>query len=562
MKRKNLKQLLGLVLTFAMVSGMTGCGNQSRTDEGTATGSSTDAKEVSSEGTGGSSLTDSEITQPGEITYPLDTSDVLTIWSKNQLEPASCYIDYKESPFHTGLAENTGVEVEWSFPAKGADSTQAYNLLLAEEVLPDILITNINPGEAEQLINDGVIYDLTEYLPVYAPDYWKVIHEEEYFRELQSLTTDSGKFYSIPKMNGSRYNLTYAGPVIRKDWLDELGLDMPVTLEDWEAVLTAFKEKYGAAMGFYTARMNHAGIGSGVGAYGSFAANFYVDDSGKVQLSQAQPEWKEYMAYLNRWWETGLIDKDSLTMDDAAVRTKVLNGKIGLTYTAVSQLTNWIADAQAEGSNAEWVGLEYPRTAPGEATCMIHTEYSGASTWGAVVTTSCPEDKLITALKWMNYGYTEEGMMYWCYGTEGESYYLDDDGVVQWTELITADPDGIAQARMKYTGGSGIGIALFPERLTEIGFGQAAQDSIHTWLINTDAADHVMPNVSMTDEESIRYSDLMNAIATYVNEMALKFMTGEESLDGFEDYVEELNGMGLEEAQTILQTAYDRFVNK
>lgn len=551
MKRKKVSQVLAILLSCAMAVGVIGCGSNAEDSDGDT--------QVSGEGQTSPSG-DGETAE--EITYPLQTEDTLTVWSKNQITPASCYADYTESPFHTGLAENTGVEVEWQFPAEGADAAQAYNLLLTEEKLPDIIFTDITSSQAQQLINDGVIYDLTGYLPKYAPDYWEAIHKPEYANVLQSLTTDSGSFYGVENFCESLYNITYVGPVIRQDWLDECGLEPPVTLDDWENVLITFKEKYNATFGFYTARLNMSGLGSGIGAYASFSSSFYVDDDGKVQFAQAQEEWKDYIEYLNRWWEMDLIDKDSLTMDDAAMRTKVLNNEIGASFTASSQITNWITDARAEETGAQWVGLEYPRTAAGEPTCMIQARYSGTQGWCAMVTTSCPEEKLITALKWLNYGYTEEGLMYWNYGTEGVSYYLDEDGQPQLTELITEDPDGASTARAKYAGTTGTGISIQLAHMVEIGFAEEAAEAVRKWIYNTDAQEHCLPRTSMTDEESARYSDLMNSISTYVEQMGYKFLTGEESLDNFDGFVEELNGMGLQEALEIQQAAYERFVNK
>lgn len=551
MKRRSLTQVLAITLTFTMAVGLAGCGGES--EEGSN----------ESQDSGKGSVEIGEDVEPVDVTYPLDTEDTLTVWSKGQITPATCYADYTESPFHTGLAENTGVEVEWQFPAEGADITQAYNLLLTEEVLPDIIFTDIMPSDAQQLINDGIIYDLTEYLPIYAPDYWETIHDPKYEKVLESLTTDSGSFYGVENFCEDLFNITYLGPVIRQDWLDECGLEAPVTLDDWENVLVAFKEKYNATMGFYTARFNMSGLASGAGAYGNFGGlSFYVDDDGKIQVAQTQEEWKNYVEYLNRWWEMGLIDTDSLTMDDAAMRTKVLNNEIGASLTASSQLTNWRADAEAEGTGANWVGIEYPRIAEGEPTCFIQARYSGTQGWCAMITTSCPEEKLITALEWLNYGYTEEGMMYWNYGTEGVSYYLDEEGQPQWTELVTEDPDGTSTARGKYIGTNGTGISVQLAHMVEIGFSEETAEAVYKWIDNTEAQEHCVPRISLTEEENTRYSDLTNAINTYMEQMGYKFLTGEESLDNFDAFVEELNGMGLAEVLEIQQAAYDRFIGK
>lgn len=558
MKKKTLSRLIGLALTASMAAGLSGCGSDARNS---SAGQSNETVKESSQTVEKSTASGTENTTE-EITYPLDTDDKLSIWSSNQMVPNTAYADYTESPFHIKLAENTGVEVEWMFPALGEDATQAYNLLLTEDELPNIIFNYVSSAEADQLIDDGVVYDLTEYLPVYAPDYWETINRPEYASVLQSVTTEKGRYYGVEQFVEEDYCITYVGPVVRKDWLDACGLDEPVTMEDWEEVLVAFKEKYNATFGFFTARLNNIGIGSGTGSYGTFKANLYVDDNDQIQLAQAQPEWKEYMAYLHKWYEMGLIDPDFITTDDAAMRTKVLNNEIGISFTAMSQLTAWVNDAEAQGTGAEWIGIEYPRTAEGEPTCMIQTRESYSQGWCAMVTTSCSEEELITALKWLNYGYTEEGYMYWNFGTEGETYYLDDNGVAQWTDLVLNDPDGVSQAVTKYTGTYGTGITMQAAQLVRLRNSEASVNAVYKWIDNTEGPSHCVPLIAMTDDEAMKYSDKMNAIATYVSEMGLKYVTGEENLAEFDKYVEELNGMGLQECLEIQQAAYERYKAK
>ena len=145
MKKKTLSRLIGLALTASMAAGLSGCGSDA--GNSSAGQSSETVKE--------SSQTVEKSTESGtenateEITYPLDTDDKLSIWSSNQMVPNTAYADYTESPFHIKLAENTGVEVEWMFPALGEDATQAYNLLLTEDELPNIIFNYVSSAEAD-----------------------------------------------------------------------------------------------------------------------------------------------------------------------------------------------------------------------------------------------------------------------------------------------------------------------------------------------------------------------------------------------------------------------------
>ena len=558
MKKKWLVRTAAAAMTAIMTVGLlAGCGQQSTP----STSDSQKEQEKSSEVSQASKVEESTV-ESEELTYPLDTDLKLDIYVDSILSLSPAYASADESPLHSGLEENTGISIDWQFPAQGADRAAALNLLWQDEVLPHIVLGGtVSTAKGTQWLADGVIYDLTDYLPKYAPDYWEYINRPENIDFLKSVTTADGRLYSVAGARESSYNLTYCGPVIRQDWLEECGLNAPVTLEDWEKVLVAFKEKYGAKLGFVQGRFDGAtGIASGTGSFASLISNYYVDENGKVQFGNAQPEWKEMLEVLHRWYDMDLIDKDFPTMDDTTVRSKVLNNEIGVSVTAMSQLTNWGVDAEAEKTGANWVGLGYPRTAPGVPTNFINTARSLYPGGGAVITTSCSEEELILALRFLNYGYTEEGIMFYNFGTEGETYTVDANGDVQWTELVTGDEGGIDAAVKKYTGVHSGQITLQKERYVQIKNKPAAADAVLKWTENTEAQKYCLPTLAMTDEENAKFADLSAPIDTYVAEMALKFVTGDESLDGFDQFVEKLNSMGLQECLKLQQAAYDRYM--
>ena len=51
-------------------------------------------------------------------------------------------------------------------------------------------------------------------------------------------------------------------------------------------------------------------------------------------------------------------------------------------------------------------------------------------------------------------------------------------------------------------------------------------------------------------------------ISTYVKEMSAKFITGEDSLDEWDTYVNTLYDMGLQEAIDVYQNALDAYKSK
>lgn len=554
---KALAMLLACVLTLGLVA----CGNDNKettkANEPEKTTAAETDKETQGETTGAEQTT--EAPQVG-ITYPYDTEDTLTYWCGNQMTVSSAYASWKDSPFHSKMADMTGIEVDWIYPVEGADVKQAYNLMLTDEVLPDMVHYTVNATTGKEMIDEEIIWDLTDYLPEYAPDYWAYINDPANEAELNAVVTEDGRHYMIPAMRESDYNVTYIGPVIRQDWLDECGLEMPVTIEEWENVLVKFKDKYGARMGFVKGNFNNAGgIASGFGAYSALNARFYVED-GKVGLAQLQPEYKEMLETLVKWYEMGLIDTDTLTLNNSGLRTKALNNEIGIAFVPMSQLTGMINDAAKENSSANWVGMGYARTEEGAPTSMIQSLAQRGTGQGTYITKSCSEEKLKVALAWLNYGWTEEGNMYWNFGEEGVSYTVDAEGKVAWTDLITKDEMGLSAAVAKYTGASGSAPVVQKADLVRLRNSQQAADAVYLWIDNTEAPSHVLPSLVKTEAETDIYSTKMTPISTYINEEVVKFLVGDRDFSEFDAFIAKIKEMGIEDVLAVQQAAYDRYL--
>lgn len=559
MKKKWLTKVLSTALTGMMVLTLASCGSSPSKESSAVKESSAGSSVAESSIPAASSTETEEVTGPGSITYPLDTDITLSYWGGAPFSDA--YQSWTESPAHNSFIEAVGVDIDFQYVAAGADKNQAYNLLLADEEMPDMIYHFVNPADGADLITDGIIYDLTEYLPKYAPDFWAFIHEPEQEIELKSILTADGAFYMLPTMYESGYGPTYMGPIIRQDWLKECGLEVPVTLEDWERVLGVFKDKYNAKFGANLGYFKAEGFASGTGALGFLGSTVRINENGEAVLVQAEEAWKELMVIMNRWWEMGLIDEDSLTMGNDVVRNKILNGEIGATFVPLSQMTNIINDAENEGIDSEWISVSYPRTAAGEATSMIQSLASRTTGGGVIFTTDCTEEELAVALKLWNYAYTEEGMKFLGFGKEGEVHTVDAEGNIFWVDKIANAELGIDYESRKYSMWANSMIpGMLPDRLVQLKNKEVVAAAPYTWIENTKAPEHCMPSVALTEAENLTVTTYLTPITTYVEEEALKFLTGSRSLDEWEDFVKTLEGMGLQDVEDAYQAAYDRFM--
>jgi len=114
----------------------------------------------------------------GADTYPIKTDKTVTFYAQANLNPHEKYADWTESPFHTGLSEMTGINIEWMFPTTGTDGGTYTNTLLADPFnLPHIMgVQWMN--DAELYLGDEVIWDLTPYLEEYAPAYYAFLQSD------------------------------------------------------------------------------------------------------------------------------------------------------------------------------------------------------------------------------------------------------------------------------------------------------------------------------------------------------------------------------------------------
>ena len=73
--------------------------------------------------------------------------------------------------------------------------------------------------------------------------------------------------------------------------------------------------------------------------------------------------------------------------------------------------------------------------------------------------------------------------------------------------------------------------------------------------------DLVLPvNMTMTDEETNRYSTLYTAIETLVQENTVKYITGTQDMSNYEQFVADLYTYGIEECIACKQAALDRYL--
>ena len=482
-------------------------------------------------------------------------SDTVTYWVPLTGNAMSTVSNLADTPFAKELMKEVGCNIEYLHPAQG-QAAEKFNVMIAMGSLPDIIEYNWNggyPGGYVKALSDGVVLPID--VEKEAPNMAKYAKANPDVDKL--LKTDDGQYFGFPFIRGDEYLLTSAGPIVRADWLKELNMKAPETIDEWTTMLRAFKKEKNAKKPLSLNASHVSSFGLIVGAYG-IADNLYIDN-GIVKYGPSEDVYKEFLIQMNKWYEEGLLDADYASVDSTTMTSNIINGVSGATAGSCgSGIGRWLAAATEEGYDL--IGLKYPVLNKGDKAQFGHYSLP-VTTTVAAITKDCKNKELCAKI--LDYGYSEKGQMLFNFGIEGESYKMV-DGYPTYTDIITKNPDGLSMAdslarySLSYSEGPFIQDKRYMEQYAQL---PQQKKALENWM-DTDMKKHIMPTVNLTGEERESIATITESISTYKNEMAAKFIMGVESLDKFEKYQEELKNRGLDKYIKCYQDAYDRYLKR
>ncbi|GHV55134.1 sugar ABC transporter permease [Spirochaetia bacterium] len=486
------------------------------------------------------------------------TGNNLTYWVALNPNVSANYSNLGDTPFAKELAAKTKTVIQYQHPVQGSEPEQ-FNLIIASAEYPDIMEYNwLNyPGGPERAIADGVILKLNDIIDRYCPNlkaYLKAHPDID-----KQIKTDNGSYYTFPFIRGDTYLLNSFGGVIRKDWLDELGLQLPVTIDDWHSVLTAFKQRKNIAAPL-AVEGSYLLSGESIFAYAwKLTPSFYVGDDKKVHYGYIEPAFKDYLSTIARWYKEGLLDPDVVSLTGAQVSAKVTSGTAGASIGwLASGMGTWMTSGRTSNPNFTLTGTYYPVLRAGDQRTVGRTDMPYANN-GVAITTACKN--IEAAARLLDYGYGPAGGLLFNFGVEGQSYTMV-NGYPTYTPAILKNPDNKTPGQMiaTYARASYFGPMIQDRRYLEQYLAWPEQrTTAELWMPNDVILAHKLPPLTPTPEESNEFARIMNEINTYTGEMAWKFILGTESFNNYDAFVNTIKRMGIERAIEIYNGALDRF---
>ncbi len=529
----------------------------------------------------------------GELPNTSGTATSVTWWMDPLNLSSSVLSGFDESLGWQKYEENLGVDIVWQQPASG-QSAEQFNLIIASPDMPDIMYyswLNAYPGGPDAAIADGKIVALNDYIEEYAPNFTAYL--EAHPDVAKEIMTDSGNIYCFPAIytytsqdsgvwrntiEREPYDETFIGLIIRKDLLDKAGLDIPVTLDDWHEALVAFKDmgiKHPISfMGTYaTLAQSFASafdITLPVVGMPGMGSDFALREDGTIQYGPAEDGYGEYLTFMHRLYEEGLLDPDFMVQDATTMHTKIVNGEVGawvqMMPMGIGGLRGQVLALDPD-SDFYPIGVLNPVKEEGQQLRYRQGNLAYTAS-GAAITTSCKD--IATACRVLDYAWSDEGNMLLNWGIEGESYQMV-DGWPELTEQILNDPQYTpSESFSRYRNLNGPYPQDHTQRLVlkrDYSLPDGAVDeniaALDLWSSNANGSVRAgLPSITMLTEEASEYANTYNELSTYVEEMFSKFIMGTEPLSNFEQYQQTLKTMGLDRVLELQEGALQRYYNR
>lgn len=569
------KRMLALLLLTAMVLCLAACGGGTNSSASVSAAAETEKVEqtdaptaAAPEETAASVQEETSAAEPEaeleSVELPLtDSETTMTYWIP--MPPADSKGVRPDSvSFNAYMLEQTNVSFEFVGPAANV-AADNFSIMVASGDYPDFIekFGNYFSAGYESAIEQEIIMDVSDLIDEYMPHYSAAMHATE--DRMLAVTTDSGaipgftSFYQDPA-DDSNVNTGY-GAVIRLDWLEALGLELPETYDEYYEALKAMKDEYGATIWLPNVGvpMNNAFIGGyDVAGYSTgTSVPFYVED-GEVKFGPMQDGYYDYVSMMAKWYSEGLIYQDFVSGTDVmnADTDLYASGQVGLFFCsnrAYNSLLTGYADLN--------LGAAVNPVKNAGDTVHIGTP-STVNSISVVMSSQCSDPEL--GAKLIDWMYTEDASFHACYGFEGEAYTLDAQGEPEFTDLVTQNPDG----REPVEALASLSINYFvwnsnPNIELELQ-GEAYQTLYDVWG-RQDGNDWNYPSTAtMTESESTEFATTYSDIETYVREQTLRWICGEITLDqaAFDEFKENIEGMGIDTCLETKQDAYDRYTQR
>ena len=547
--------LAGLMLILA-----SGCAGNSSPAGSSGTDTSSEAGS-----SGGGEGTDSNFNPTG---WPVVNEKVnLKVYGSRSTNSPE---DWNEFTIFKKMEETTNVHIEWEL-VESSTYTERRNVMINSGVYPDVIKNGLTVTELMRYGSEGVFIPQEDLQEKYCPQLMALYEEQE---GLQAINTmPDGHIYSMPFLSDGPWTGLSREAVINTDWLEAVDMEMPTTLEEFEEVLIAFRDKDPNGNGkkdeiplSWAGALNNTHVSGWGFGLNWLADSFQCPDpdshldvvDGKVTFVPMREEYKEWVKWLSGLYAEGLLDKNGFTQgtDQYAALLNSTPYQVGV--ASVWDIGDTFTDPDAYDHYAY---LPPMKGLDGEDPTPYYSWYAGSSgNWA--ITSSCQIPEI--AARVGDYCYDKDVSLEMFEGAIGERLVpctVCNDGRAL---MVSDPPEGVDNTTFRVRCGPGGAIQLgvtreyYKERL-HLHYTDAKVKFIDEEVRPIADKDSVPP-LNYTVEESEIVNQVQTTVMDYVNRRAAEWVMNGKIEEEWDAYLKELENMNIDGWMEAAQKSYERFL--
>lgn len=550
MRKKFLRTMaLAVAATLLLTACSSGGGSSAGENSSSAAESSTPTSSTAE-----ASGTTSEDTGSGEESY-LCSDEPLELTA--HIHWGNVYVLSDDWTVTNEAAKMTNISLKGTASPMETDSTEAFNLMIAGQDIPDIV------GGNRDLINqygmEGAFMPLNDLIEEYAPDFKKILDENPDIKG--AITAADGNIYQIPFVYESLVSEAW---FVRQDWLDAVGMEAPTTVDELHDVLTAFvnEDPNGNGqkdeVGYFTRLTNTDNVLKGLLSLFGIQDAWHTDEEGNVGVGLYSEEYKEAIKSVSQWYADGLIDPEIFTRGSNARDILFPENNGGVIHDWIPSTTGYNEKLQESVPGFKVVGILPPTDVNGDQwEVEARARLSGAG-WAIGANNEHPEE----TMKYMNFWWTEAGRRLQTYGVEGDTYTMVDGEPVYTDKVLNATNP--INDYMRQIGGQIEDMASLHDNSYERFMSDEEGNRVTKMYEESGLVNKMnvkLPAVSFTQEELDVVNSKWQPCRNYMLEQLQKWTFDGSTIDAeFDQYMANLKSMGIEDVIAAYQSAYDRLM--
>lgn len=476
------------------------------------------------------------------------------------------------------IQETVGVNIDFQV----ASSYDVYLPMMTARNYPDVITAkNLEQysGRLAAMYKDGVSLKLNDLMEDgWMPNFSKIV--EKYPNIARDLKLDDGSYTFLSTLydiedEKDRAAASQYGLAIRQDWLDEVGMDIPTTIDEWYETLLAFKKYDPNGNG----EADEEPVCMASSGWKYFLAAYGIDDdpcvvkqddgTEKVVYGFVTDAYKEYLTEMAKWYKEGLIynmfEQTSLEARQERVTSNLAGAWKGdAAHFDLSDPNSYISVLRKTAPNAEFAACPWPLTADGYQWCFSDIASFDRDT--TVITSKAKDDGVVEAAAYLiDYMLSEEGSTLLTWGIEGESYEVK-NGEKQLKKGMNDMVDFHGAKIQKINTYADPLTVMFPQ------FGEMSNyvlknedegyvEACKTWA-EGDTNYKLSAACQLSVDQQAKVDSVTEGMKGYITKMRARFIQGGANLTDFDSYVSQVKTMGADQYAEIWQEAYDAYKSR